>query len=108
MTSRSINFAPDNKQETKKKSTTALMFDRWNIRTVTPGFSNDLQEINDSCKTVVIDMELSRLQMDIDALRETRLPGSGSIKRIFPSSGGDNQRGNPVNLQHGTDFLGAS
>ena len=45
-----------------------------------PGFSDDLQEIDDMRKTAVIDMELSRLQMDIAALQEMRLPDSGSVK----------------------------
>ena len=44
------------------------------------GFSDDLQKIDDVRKTAVIDMELSRLQIDIAALQETRLPDSGSVK----------------------------
>ncbi|XP_050703781.1 uncharacterized protein LOC126989216 [Eriocheir sinensis] len=47
---------------------------------MTPGFSDDLQDINDARKTAVIDTELSRLQMDIVALQETRLSGSGSVR----------------------------
>ena len=47
---------------------------------MTPGFSDNLEEINDTRKTAIIDWELSRLKMDIVALQETRLPGSGSIK----------------------------
>ena len=46
---------------------------------MTPGFSDDLQEVNDARKTAVIDRELSRLQMDIVALQETRLPETGSV-----------------------------
>ena len=37
---------------------------------------------DDPGKTVIIDMELSRLQMDIVAPQETRLPDSGSVKEI--------------------------
>ena len=47
---------------------------------MTPGFSDDLQETDDMHKTSVIDMELSRLQMDIVALQESRLPDMGSVK----------------------------
>ena len=55
------NRAPCNNP--KKKS--ALKLGTWNVQTMTPGFSDDLQEIDDMCKIAVIDMELSRLQMDI-------------------------------------------
>ena len=46
----------------------------------TPDFSDDLQEVNDARRTAVIDRELSRLQMDIVALQETRLPETGSVR----------------------------
>jgi len=48
---------------------------------MTLGFSDDLQDIRDACQTAVIDRELSRLQMDIIALQETRLAGNGSVKK---------------------------
>ena len=56
---------------------------------MTPGFSDDLQEVNDARKTAVIDRELSRLQMDIVALQETRLPETGSVREreTSPCSG---------------------
>ena len=60
--------------------TPALKLGTWNVRTTTPGFSGDLQEVNDARKTAVIDRELSRLQMDIVALQETRLPETGSVR----------------------------
>ena len=60
--------------------TPALKLGTWNVRTMTPGFSDDLQEVNDARKTAVIDRELSRLQMDIVALQETRLPETGSVR----------------------------
>lgn len=44
------------------------------------GLDEDLEAINDARKTAVIDMELSRLNIDVAALQETRLPESGSIK----------------------------
>ena len=70
------NFAPFN----KKKKTHALKLGTWNIRTITPGFSDDLQQIHDARKTAVIGMELRRLHMDVVALQQTRLPASGSVK----------------------------
>ena len=44
------------------------------------GLSDDLQEIEDSRKTAVIDHELHRLGIDIAALQEIRLPDSGSLR----------------------------
>ena len=52
---------------------------------MTPGFSDNLQEIDNVCKTAVIDMQLSRLQMDIVALQEMKLPEIGSVKEKKPS-----------------------
>ncbi|XP_068680344.1 craniofacial development protein 2-like [Montipora foliosa] len=45
-----------------------------------PGLSEDLQAINDARKTAVIDRELHRLNIDMAALQETRLPENGSLK----------------------------
>ncbi|XP_076443949.1 uncharacterized protein LOC143282234 [Babylonia areolata] len=70
------NCAPGN----RKMKTPALKYGTWNVRAMTPGFSDDLQEVNDAGKTAVIDRELSRLQMDIVALQETRLPETGSVR----------------------------
>ena len=47
---------------------------------MTPGFPDGLQEIGDARKKAVVDMELGRLQMDIVALQETRLPDPGSVR----------------------------
>ena len=47
---------------------------------MSPGFTNDLQQVDDVWKTAVIDHELAKLNVDIECLQETRLPGSGSIK----------------------------
>ena len=44
------------------------------------GLSEDLEAISDARKTAIIDRELLRLNMDIAALQETRLPSSGSLK----------------------------
>ena len=45
-----------------------------------PGLSDDLQQIDDARKTAVISRELKRLNIDIAALQETRLPSNGSLK----------------------------
>ena len=45
-----------------------------------PGLSNDLQQINDSRKTAIIDSELDRLNTDIATFQETRLAENGSLK----------------------------
>jgi len=44
------------------------------------GLSDDLRVISDLRKTAVIDRELHRLNVDIAALQETRLPEDGSLK----------------------------
>jgi len=44
------------------------------------GLSDDLTDIEDIRKTAAIDRELYRLNIDIAALQETRLPESGSLK----------------------------
>ena len=87
------NPAPCN----NRKKTSALKLGTWNVWTMTPGFSDygfsdDLQEIVNVHKTAVIDKELSRLQMDIVALQEMRLPNSGAVKekKTCHSSGREN------------------
>ncbi|KAI8521282.1 hypothetical protein Bbelb_010360 [Branchiostoma belcheri] len=47
---------------------------------MTPGLSNDLQEISDTRKTAVINNELLRLNVDIATLQETRLADSGTLR----------------------------
>ena len=44
------------------------------------GLSEDLEAVSDSRKPAIIDRELLRLNMDIVALQETRLPSNGSLK----------------------------
>ena len=58
----------------------ALRLASWNVRTMRPGLTEDLQTVDDARKTAVIDCELHRLNIDIAALQETRLPDSGSLK----------------------------
>ena len=47
---------------------------------MTPGLSDDLQEISDARKTAVINNELLRLNVDIATLQETRLADSGTLR----------------------------
>ena len=70
------------------KKTCDLKLGTWNVRKMTHGFSDDLQEIDDVRKTAVIGMELSRLQMGIVALQETRLLDSGFVKEKYSHSSG--------------------
>ena len=44
-----------------------------------PGLTEDLQAVDDACKTAIIDRELPRLNIDIAALQETQLPESGKL-----------------------------
>ena len=44
-----------------------------------PGLSADLQLIDDSRKTAIINKELARLNIDVACLQETRLADSGSL-----------------------------
>ena len=44
------------------------------------GLTDYLEDIQDFRKTAVIDFELKRLNVDIVALQETRLPETGSLK----------------------------
>ena len=52
----------------------------WNVRTMCPGLDEDLEKVNNARKTAIIDRELSRLNLDIVALQETRLSSFGSLK----------------------------
>ena len=74
-----VNRAPG-KQRKNKTKTSAFRIGSWNVRTMRPGLSEDLQAIDDARKTAVIDRELHRLNIDIAALQETRLPENGSLK----------------------------
>ena len=73
---RAISQAPG--KRTSKKSP-ALRLASWNIRTMCPGIYNDLPLTEDMRKTAIIDKELSRLNIDIACLQETRLADNGRI-----------------------------
>ena len=70
--------APGNSKTRKKHP--ALRFASWNVRTMCPGLTPNPQQIDDARKTAVIDRELSRLNVDIAALQETRLADNGTIR----------------------------
>ena len=74
-----VNTSPD-KRRGKKAKPPALRMATWDVRTMCPGLSDDLQQIDDARKTEVISRELKRLNIDIAALQETRLPSNGSLK----------------------------
>ena len=52
-----------------------MHFASWNVRSMCPGLSDDLRQIDDLRKTAV-----SRLNVDIDALQETRLAANGTLR----------------------------
>ena len=62
-----------------KKKLPALRIASWNVRTMTAGLSDDLQQIDAARTTAIIDAELHRLDIDIAALQETRLADDGSL-----------------------------
>ncbi|XP_068684158.1 uncharacterized protein [Montipora capricornis] len=70
----------DKRRNPSTTKTPALRIAGWKVRTVRPGATNDLQQLNDARKTAVIDRELQRLSIDIACLQETRLPDSGFMK----------------------------
>ena len=76
---RTVNPAPD-KRRRKTSKPPALRLATWNVRTMCPGLSDDLQQIDDARKTAVISQELKRLNIDMAALQDTRLPSNGSLK----------------------------
>ena len=57
----------------------ALRIASWNVRTMCPDLSDYLTRIENARKTAIIDRELSRLNVDIASLKETRLAANGSL-----------------------------
>ena len=66
----------------KNKKLPALCIASWNVRRMTAGLANDLQQIDAACKTAIIYAELHRLDTDIAALQETRLADNGSLTEM--------------------------
>ena len=62
----------------RKHPAPTIRLGTWNVRTMTPGFEEEVTDVRDVRKTAVIDKELARLQIDIAALQETRLADSGT------------------------------
>ena len=65
------------------KKTALFTFGTWNVRTMTPGMSPDINLHDDDLEvrtTAVIGGELQSRKVEIAALQETRLSGTGSIK----------------------------
>ena len=86
-----------------KKKALTLRLATWNVRTMTPGISDDLTKISDSRKTAIINNELLRLNIDIAALQETRLPDLQKLAEkdytfFWQGKGFDEHR------QHGVGF----
>lgn len=65
---RTVNPAPD-KRRRKTSKPPALRLATWNVRTMCPGLSDDLQQIDDARKTAVISREFKRLNIEIAALQ---------------------------------------
>ena len=70
---------PGEQKKTSKKFE-ALRFASWNVRTMCPGLSENLQQIADTRKTAIIDRELLKLNVSIAALQETKLASSRSLR----------------------------
>ena len=65
--------------ESPRKAKNTLRIATWNVRTMTTGLVDDLQKVGNSRKTAIINNELLRLNIDIAALQETRLPDMGKL-----------------------------
>ena len=79
-TSRSSTTAPGNDKRKPSKKRLALKLGCWNVWTMRPSLSQDLQDISYARKTVVINNELKRLNVDIATLQETWLANVGTLK----------------------------
>ena len=53
----------------------------WNIRRLCGVHYEDPLQIHDPRKTVMINLKLKRLKIDIDALQDSRLLSSGSLRK---------------------------
>ena len=82
-TSRSSTTTPGNNKRKMSKKRPALKLGCWNVWTIMPSLSQDLQDISDARKTAVIKDELKRLNVniaDIGTLQETWLANAGTLK----------------------------
>ena len=53
----------------------------WNVRTVCPGLSDDLQQVDDFRKTAIINHKCKTLSINIIALEATRLSSNSSLRQ---------------------------
>ena len=79
---------------------------------MTTGLSDNLQQVNDARKTAVINNELCRLQLDIIALKETRLPECVIIRErdcsfFWQGKAADETREHGVGIAIKNDLLGS-
>ena len=72
--------APGNNKRKMSKKRPALKLGCWNVWTMMPGLSQDLQDISNARKTAVINDELKRLNVNIATLQETWLANAGTLK----------------------------
>ena len=77
-----VNPAPGKTKQRNKNKEPALRLATWNVRTMCPGLSHVLQQVDDARKTAIINDELKRLKIDIAALQEARLASNGCIREI--------------------------
>ena len=91
------------KEQREGSSSCTMRLATWNVRTMTPGIADTIAGIQDARKTAVINKELTRLNIDIAALQETRLADSGTIREknytFFWQGKKDDQR-----REHGVGF----
>ncbi len=80
LTNRLQKSAPGKNSKIPEERCPVLKRGSWNVWTITPGLSENLQGTNDVWKTAIINNKLLRLRMDMAALEETRLADSGILK----------------------------
>ena len=91
----------NNNKYKNTKLSPVLHLASWNVR-LCPGFPDDNHYVNDFRKMAIIDHELKRLNSNIAALQETRLPSDGSLREQDVHF---SLAGNPDVLQlHGVSF----
>ena len=80
LTSISSTTTPGNNKRKMSKKRPALKLGCWNVQTMMPSLSQDLQDISNARKTAVINDELKRLNVNIATLQRTQLANAGTLK----------------------------
>ena len=75
-----VNYHTRQQQKKTLKKRPALKLGCWNVQTMIPSLSQDLQDISDARKTTVINDKLKRLNVNIATLQETWLANAGTLK----------------------------